>query len=346
MNHGGDLISYESYYDGNLIDFSSNINPLGPPKGLEKVLIDSFNLLEEYPDIQYRKLKKSISEYLDCEEDNVLVGNGAVEIINNFTILAKRVLLLTPSFSEYEERAIVHGKSVERIPYKDDFTIDVELIERVIQKDDLLILGNPNNPTGLRIEKDILIETYKIVKKVGAYLLLDEAFFEFCPKDYDSTQLFKNEDYENVAIIRAATKFFSLPGIRLGYCCASSEKVKEIQKIELPWSINSLADAAGQFIFNDEEYIRESQVYIAEERKFLLEELSKINYLKVYNTHTNYILLKLLKWDEEYIFKELLQNGIVIRKCKSFIGLSDGYIRVAIKDREKNIKLIKALNIL
>jgi threonine-phosphate decarboxylase len=346
MNHGGDLISYESYYDGNLIDFSSNINPLGPPKGLENILIDSFNLLEAYPDIHYRKLKRSISEYLNCGENNILVGNGAVEIINNFTILAKRVLILTPSFSEYEDRAIVHDKSVERIPYKDDFTIDVKLIEKTIQKDDLLILGNPNNPTGLRIEKDILMKIYKIIKEARAYLLLDEAFFEFCPKDYDSIKLFKNDNYENVAIIRAATKFFSLPGIRLGYCCTSFEKVEEIQKIELPWSINSLADAAGQFIFKDKEYIEQSQIYIEKERRYLLEELSKINYLKVYNTHTNYILLKLLKWDEEYIFKQLLKSGIVIRKCKSFIGLHDGYIRVAIKDREKNIKLIEALNIL
>lgn len=343
MNHGGDLISYKSYYDGELIDFSSNINPLGQPKGLEQILINSFNTLEAYPDIQYRKLKRSISNYLNCGEDNVLVGNGAVEIINNFTILANRVLVVTPSFSEYEKRAIVHGKSVERISYKNDFTIDIEIIENIVQKDDLLILGNPNNPTGLRIEEKVLMEIYKIVKKADAYLLLDEAFFEFCPKDYDSIELFKSNNYENVAIIRAATKFFALPGIRLGYGCTSSDKIKELEKIELPWSINSLADAAGQFIFRNKKYIEESKVYIEKERKYLVEELSKITGISPYKTHTNYILIKLTGWNEEYIFNFLLEKGIIIRKCSSFIGLPNGYIRVAIKDRNNNIRLIEAL---
>ena len=344
MNHGGDLLSYESYYEGQLIDYSSNINPLGPPKGLEEVLINNFNSLEAYPDIQYRKLKKSISEYLNCDTDNVLVGNGAVEIINNFTILANRVLIFIPSFSEYEKRAIVHGKAVERIPYKQDFTVDIEAIKRIIQKDDLLILGNPNNPTGLRIGKEDLIEIYKLVKKADAYLLLDEAFFEFCPKDYDSIDLFRSNNYENIAIIRAATKFFALPGIRLGYACTSSDKVKELEKVELPWSINSLADAAGQFIFKDKNYIEESKAYIEKERRYLLEELSEISNIKPYNTHTNYILIKLLGWNEEYIFNFLLKKGIIIRKCSSFIGLANGYMRVAIKDRNNNARLIKSLN--
>lgn len=343
MNHGGDLISYESYYDGELIDFSSNINPLGPPEGLEQILIDSFNLLEAYPDIQYRKLKKSISEYLNCGEGNVLVGNGAVEIINNFTILANRVLVVTPSFSEYEKRAIVHGKGVVKIPYKEDFTIDIGAIEKIVQKHDLLILGNPNNPTGLRIEEKALIEIYNLIKGAEAYLLLDEAFFEFSPKDYDSTQLFKSSNYENIGIIRAATKFFALPGIRLGYGCSSTDKVKDLEKIELPWSINSLADAAGQFIFKDKEYIKESMDYIEKERNYLFGKLSKIEGLQPYRTHTNYILIQLLVWNEEYVFKFLLKKGIIIRKCSSFTNLPSGYIRVAIKDRDNNLRLINAL---
>ena len=344
MDHGGDLISYESYYDGELIDFSSNINPLGPPEGLEEKLIESFKSLESYPDIQYRNLKKSIGKYLNCNFENVLVGNGAVEIINNFTIDAKRVIILTPSFSEYEKRAKVHGKEVVKIPYIKDLTIDIELLEEVIKKDDLLILGNPNNPTGLRIEKEVLMEIYKIINKKEAYLLLDEAFFEFSPKDYDSIQLFKSYGYENIGIIRAATKFFALPGIRLGYGCCSNSKAEELEKVELPWSINSLADAAGQFIFEDEDYIEKSKKYIEEERNFLMGELSKIEGLKPYPTHTNYILIHLLFWNEEYIFKFLLKHGIVIRKCSSFTDLNNGHIRVAIKDRKNNIKLIKALN--
>lgn len=340
MDHGGDLLTYEKHYDGELIDFSSNINPLGTPKGLEPVLINSFKSLESYPDIQYRKLKMSISKYLNCSTDNVLVGNGAVEIINNFIIPAKRVLVMTPAFSEYEKRAIAHGKEVVKLLYNEDFSIDIDKLNIMLAEGDLVILGNPNNPTGLRIEKQVLLQIYKIIKDKNAYLLLDEAFYEFAPWDYDSIEIFKGFNYKKVGIIRAATKFFALPGIRLGYACASNTKVEEISKIELPWSINALADIAGQYIFGDIDYIKWSKDYIEEERQFLLNELEKIKNIKAYKTHTNYILIKLEKLDEDYMFNHFLQGGIVIRKCSSFKELNNNHIRVAIKDRENNVKLI------
>ncbi|WMM25864.1 histidinol-phosphate transaminase [Tissierella sp. MB52-C2] len=341
MEHGGDLLSYENCYDGELIDYSSNINPLGPPKGLEKILIDSFNSLEAYPDIKYRRLKKSISNYLKCNDENIVVGNGAVELIDNFIILSNRVFVCTPSFSEYEKRAIVHGKEVIRVPYKDDFTIDILVIGSKIQKGDLVILGNPNNPTGLRIDKIELIMLYDLIKKTKSYLLLDEAFFEFCPMDYDSIEVFRNTNYENLGIIRAATKFFALPGIRLGYGCTSVDLAEKISNIELPWSINSLAESAGNYIFHNEEYIEKSKEYIKKERDYLFKELSNIEGIRVYPTETNYILIELLNWKEEYVFKFFLQRGIVIRKCSSFIGLDNNHIRVAVKSRENNIKLME-----
>lgn len=342
MIHGGDTLSYKDYYKGDLVDYSSNINPLGVPEGLYEELIEGFYTLRSYPDIQYRKLKDSISKYLSCKPENVMVGNGAVEIIDNFIISAKRVLVFTPSFAEYELRALVHGKDLEYIAYNEKFEIDLKELESKIRKDDLLILGNPNNPTGLRIEEKSLKDIYRLVNDHKAYLLLDEAFYEFCPEDYDSIELFKAYEYENVGIIRAATKFFALPGIRLGYGCASIEKVEEIKKIELPWSVNALGDIAGQFIFKDKAYIERSKEYIEEERNYLLSSLRKIKDIEVYHTHTNYILIKLKKWQEEEVFKHFLNRGIVIRKCSSFIGLAKNHIRVAIKDRENNERLLKA----
>ncbi|HHZ02641.1 MAG TPA: aminotransferase class I/II-fold pyridoxal phosphate-dependent enzyme [Tissierellia bacterium] len=341
MKHGGDLLTYEEHYEGELVDFSSNINPIGTPNGLNEVLIDGFNSLVAYPDIKYRNLKSAVAKYLNCKDENVLVGNGAVEIINNFTIAAKRVVVMTPAFSEYEERAKVHGKEIKKIPYGEDFSIDIESFKD-LEEDELLILGNPNNPTGLRIPEKELLEIYGIVKKKKAFLLLDEAFFEFCPEDYDSIELFKDDGYKNVAIIRAATKFFALPGIRLGYCCCSIEKVQEISEVELPWSVNSLADIAGQYIFDDIEYINESKKYIDKERQYLIQELSKIDGIHVYNSHTNYILIKLLEHNEDYAFEHFLQYGLVIRKCSSFVELGDNHIRVAIKDRENNERLLDA----
>lgn len=341
MKHGGDLLSYKNQYEGDLIDFSSNINPLGLSKGLEKVLMENLKKIESYPDIKYRKLKKSIGKYIGCEEELVLVGNGAMELIDSFTKISKRVLAMTPAFSEYEERALVHGKEVKSINYAEDFAINVRDIENLAEKDDLLILGNPNNPTGLRIDEKTLMELYKVMKSKEGYLVLDEAFFEFAPKDYDSIEVFKRYNYENLGIIRAATKFFALPGLRLGYGCTSKLLKEKIEKTQMPWSVNCFADIAGQYIFNQEDYIEESKEYIEKERNYLLNELRKIDGIKPYETHTNYILIKLLKWDEEYVFKFFLKRGILIRKCSSFKVLGNSYIRVAIKNRKNNIGLIK-----
>ena len=334
-------MEHEDKYDGKLIDFSSNINPLGPPEGLDIVISSSFSTLTAYPDINYRKLKSSVSNYLNCEKENVLVGNGAVEIINNFIIPSERIVVLLPSFSEYKKRAIVLGKQVKEITYEDDFSIDIEKLGKVLDPGDLLILGNPNNPNGLRIPKDELLSIYLLTRTKNTFLLLDEAFFEFCPDDYDSVELFKKYDYKDVGIIRAATKFFALPGIRLGYGCTSTQKVMEIGKIELPWSVNSLAVTAGEFIFNDTDYISDSKAYIEKGRKFLLNELSKINGIKPYKTNANFILIRLLEWSDEYIFDYFLNRGILIRKCSSFKELKGNYIRVAIKDRENNLRLLE-----
>lgn len=341
MKHGGDLISYMDFYSGDLVDFSSNINPLGPPEGLGEVLANSFETLTAYPDIMYRSLKRSIASYLNCEDKNVVVGNGAVEIIDNFIQLFERVLVFIPSFSEYELRSKVHKKELLKLKYTDDFKVDLQCLRENMKSGDLLILGNPNNPTGLRIDVEELLNIYEIIREKDAFLLLDEAFYEFCPEDYDSIEIFKKYNFENLAIIRAATKFFALPGIRLGYGCTSSDMVEECKNVELPWSVNALADCAGRYIFHCDDYISKSKTYIEEERRYLISELTKIEGIVVYNTHTNYILIELLKWNEEYVFNHFLKRGLIIRKCSSFEGLNGEYIRVAIKDRENNMRLIK-----
>lgn len=341
MEHGGDLLSYEKYYDGELIDFSSNINPLGPPKGLYEEIMKGYENLVKYPDIKYRNLKTSVGEYLKCNSKNVIVGNGAMDLIDNFTVIFPRTIIFIPSFSEYEKRALVHSKEVVILNYKEDFTIDLDELKEIIRPRDLLILGNPNNPTGLRIDESLLMKIYKIVVKKDAYLLLDEAFYEFVPKDYDSIEIFSKYSFKNIGIIRAATKFFALPAIRLGYGCVSQNMLEKYEKIAMPWSVNAFADIAGQFIFKDPEYIERSKNYIDGERQYLLEKLSKIEGIKPFNTHTNYILIKLLKWNEEYIFNFFLKRGLIIRKCSSFNGLDESFIRVAIKDRKNNEKLIE-----
>lgn len=341
MRHGGDLLSYKNCCEGKIIDFSSNINPLGPPKGLKKELFQNYENVVMYPDIEYRKLKREISRYLGCQEDEVIVGNGAVEIIDNMCKMFKRVVVSTPCFSEYIERAEVNGKKVIRVPMQEDFNINKEKLTETISQGDLIILGNPNNPTGKRIGMNDLFSIYELVNDKNAFLLLDEAFFEFCPKDYDSIELFGGR--ENVCIIRAATKFFALPGIRLGYACTNKDVVKRYNKYSLPWSVNSFGEIAGREIFRDKEYIEKSKLYMEEQRQFLLKELNRFKFLRIYESQCNFILLKLLGIEEEKLFNFLIGRGILVRRASSFEELDNSFIRVAVKDLKSNRKLLKGL---
>lgn len=341
MIHGGDILSYQDMFNGKIIDFSSNINPLGYPTGLKNMIIDNFDELVKYPDIQYRNLKKEISNYIGCQNNEVVVGNGAVDIINNFSMMFKRVVVVIPCFLEYIERPRMFGKEVIMLPLKKDFSIDSDLIRKTLRSGDLLILGNPNNPTGKRIGREVLLEIHGMVEEHNCFLLLDEAFYEFCQFDYDSIELFKNS--KNICIIRASTKFFALPGIRLGYGFTCSEIVEKYNSIALPWNINAFADIAARTIFKDDRYIQKSKEYIACQRKFLICELEGIEIIKAYETHCNFILIKLLKGDEDEIFNFLLGKGILIRKASSFEGLDKSFIRIAVKSYEDNKYIVNCL---
>ncbi|MCX7883590.1 MAG: aminotransferase class I/II-fold pyridoxal phosphate-dependent enzyme [Caloramator sp.] len=339
MIHGGDLISFKDLYDGKIIDYSSNINPLGYPKVLNKVLEDALKDADKYPDIKYRNLKKSISKYLGCSEEEVVVGNGAVEIIDVFIMMFKRIITFNPCFIEYEKRAKIHNKEVLEFFLDENFNIDINLLYENIKEGDCLILGNPNNPTGKRINEDILKNIVRLIENRNAFLILDEAFYEFCPFFYDSIKLFKES--KNVAIIRAATKFFALPGIRLGYAFTNSNTARKYDETVLPWSVNVFADVAGSIIFDNISYLQNTKEYINEQRQYLLKELKNVSCLKVFDTDCNFILIKLLKGNEDDLFCFMIKRGILIRKASSFKGLDKTYIRIAVKDFENNSYLIK-----
>ncbi|PIE98074.1 MAG: aspartate aminotransferase [Treponema sp.] len=350
MQHGGDLISFSHYFDGKLIDFSSNINPVGIPLRVQIEIIKKISQVQAYPDLQYRSLKKSVAGYLGCEINQTLLGNGAVELIDLFTSIAERVVICTPCFSEYEIRARVHGKKCVSVSLNTDFSLNVSRIKKVLQKNDLLVLANPNNPTGLCIPEKTLFEIYKIVREKESFLLLDEAFFELSSCKYNSIVLFKKHSFKNIAIIRAATKFFALPGIRLGYACTNYSVVQKISPLQLPWHINIFADIAGNYIFNNTQsaFFEKSQQYLISQRNYLFSNLSKIKSIQVFKSECNFILIQLLDTTEDFAFDFFARRGIIIRKAGSFFksanklaGMVGEFIRIAVRTKKENKKILK-----
>ncbi|NMM64648.1 aminotransferase class I/II-fold pyridoxal phosphate-dependent enzyme [Clostridium sp. P21] len=362
MEHGGDVYTEGILKGKEILDFSSNINPLGVPVSFRDHINEALEAVKKYPDVEYRSLKKYIREYLEfsrnyfkdepcktnkfsiCESDIVL-GNGAAEIIDLSISCFKKVCIVVPSFIEYEKNALKWGCNVIYSTMKKDMTYDYEDILFKIQKSDLLIIGNPNNPNGGIINKDEFKTILDFCEENNKTIIIDEAFIEFTGKNNFSF-LEEIESYKCIFIIRALTKFFAMPGIRIGYGISKNEKlISEIKSKQNPWNINCFAETAAKYVLKDKDYIENSLIWIDEERKYMISNLKKIGFIEeVYSTYSNFVLCRLKNLDCQKLYKTCLEKGIAIRKCDNFRTLNEKYIRLAIKSREDNNRVIKLLN--
>lgn len=346
--HGGNIYDYRKI----VYDFSANINPAGIPQSFKKALTENMDVFARYPDIEYRALKRNIKDYLTLDDNaHVLVGNGAVDLI--YSILDgldyNKLFTISPTFSEYKNAAIKSDIRYEEIfCYNDDFSkVDIELLLDKAEERAIVILCNPNNPTGFLIDIPTLAYIAAELYKKNCILVIDEAFIEFTDDYPHSSFLSRLCEFENVVLIRAATKFFGMPGIRLGYAVTYSSSICEkVKKIQQPWSINSAAVIAGSCIFKDMDYISKSHDWIKEERRFLYNGLSKIKGIEVYQSKANFHLLKITEKNmgAYELRDELVKHGILIRTPDGFSNLTPENFRLAVLDRNANKLLLSALH--
>ena len=352
LGHGADLEYMANIYKkdtSKIIDFSSNINPI-IIDNIEKYIIESIDKCRSYPDIYYTNLRNNISKYININPEFIIPGNGATEIIYLLMKSIKnRIAILNPTFSEYERSARLNNLEVINLNLmKDnDFDIDLSDIVENIDRFDSLFICNPNNPNGKVKNLGCLLD---IIIKHNKLLIVDETFMEFVEDEAKYSLIKYIDKYENIFILKAVTKFFGLPGLRLGYGITSNKEIiKNIYKYKEPWTINSFAENLSNYIFFDEEYLKKGKIYYIKERDYMLKELKKIDKLYAYYTDTNFILIK-LKGLKSYKLKEKLfkEADILIRDASNFIGLDDSFIRVAIKSHKENEifinELKKALN--
>lgn len=345
--HGADINSEAKLYEidpENIIDFSSNINPF-EVNCMDKIIELGYKNLKKYPDINYTNLKRNISEYIECKEEYIIPGNGATEIIYLLMRkIGKRLAIINPTFSEYRKSAQIAGiKIIDfTMNYNEEFELNLEEIEKKSNEFDSIFICNPNNPDGKLRNIDKLLE---FAKKKNKLLIVDETFIEFAEDEKERSLIYEIENNKNLFIIRAITKFFGIPGIRLGYGVTSNlDLLNKMYEEKEPWTINSFADAATEFIFSDREYIKKSKEYFFKERKFFINELKKIEGIKVFDSNSNFILLKFEDKRVLEIKKNLLKRaGILIRDASNFIGLDERFARVAIKNHKDNILLIDAI---
>lgn len=345
--HGADINSAAELYGleaDKIIDFSSNINPF-IVESMDKIVATGVENLQKYPDIKYRRLRKNIADYLRVEDSYIIPGNGATEIIYLLMRnLSGRLAIINPTFSEYRKGAEIAGLSVVDfvMDWEKDFELDLDEIYKGKDEFDSIFICNPNNPDGSVRDIKKLLE---FAEKEGKLLIVDETFIEFADSEKDRSLVNMVEKSKNLFIIRAVTKFFGIPGIRLGYgISANRELLQKMYDEKEPWTINSFADSASDFIFKEEEYIRKSKEYFSEERVCMINEINKIDGIKAFNSDANFILVRFENRNVLDVKENLLKRaGLLIRDASNFIGLDSSFARVAIKNHEQNIVLVDAL---
>lgn len=334
--HGGDI--YRNHVEK---DFSVNVNPLGIPNAVKKALRDAVELCSEYPDIRAGKLKKAVSGRLAVPEEYLLFGNGASELIMGTVRAVKpgKTVIPIPSFYGYEYAARAAGSVVlyHQTTAGTGFMPDRKLLKAITEDVDLLFLANPNNPTGRLTDKEILRALLETCKEKGVYVVLDECFIDFCDSRF--SMLSEVDKYDNLLLVRAYTKIFSIPGVRIGYMiCSNRTLLNKIERQLSEWNLSTFAQQAGIACAKQAAFVSKTIDQVKKERQFLSENLKKLG-LQVFASEANFLLI----YSEKPLYRKLLERGILIRDCENFRGLSKGYYRIAVKQRKDNEILLKAI---
>ena len=334
-----------------MLEFSGPINFLGPsPKAVEAVK-QYAKLIRFYPDPNPVEFKSEIAKYIGhgVEEENVILGNGSIELIYTITEILPRgfkSLIPVPSFSEYEKAALRVGGETVFVQLPENFALETEKIKRAVTGDTkIMCICNPHSPSGTLYSKETVLDLVDFCHKKDVIFSVDENYIEFAEKGQDTTLAGMVKEYENLFVIRSVTKFYGMPGIRFGYGIAAGNLIEKLETVRLPWSINGLAGVATLAAFKDTEFIENTKRTIAKERAQFAKNLSEIEGLHVYPSVTNFLLVKILNRKiTSTMLKELLaKERILIRDCCTFVGLDDSYFRVTVRSAEDNQKLVETL---
>ena len=346
--HGGDLAAAYARWDpaaGEFIDFSSNINPLGPPAGLIEHLAEALPEIVAYPTPQARELRLGLAQFFNLPEQRLLLGNGANELIHLLMILLRprRVFVPAPSFSEYERAARLAGAIVERFPLPPGGEPDYNDLIGQLTQGDLLVFCNPSNPTGKLFRRSALLPLIKAAEERGAKVLLDESFI---PLTGSADESLRDLELDHLWVVISLTKIWGLPGLRLGCLVGPSGEIAEISRWGDPWRVNSLAQEAGLYCLQQENYIAETLKLIAEERAYLVKQIKETGAFEVFEAAANFLLIRGLdpKFEVERFQADLARMGLLVRRADNFPGLDQRFFRIAVRKRVENERLIKAIN--
>lgn len=341
--HGGRI--HDHHAPDKILDYSANINPYGPPKEALKAASRAlFEGSRHYPDPDQRLLRTGLSEWLGFPDDHFAAGNGAGDLILR-TLLAlkpQRVLSVHPTFSEYADHARLLDIPYVSLPLETDkgFAYPVEALVAAIAPGDLVIVCQPNNPTGRpweRVELEALLDA---CRSGGATLMVDECFINLSWPEIPS--LAANPWPGNFIALRAFTKDFSAPGLRVGYLIASPGTASKVRETGQPWSLNVPGEAFAIWCCREgKRFLTQTRERLARQREKLTAGLADLGF-NVSPGAANFLLAR-SPLPGKVLQEGLLPRGILVRRCDNFPGLDDNFIRVAVRTGSENDRLLAAL---
>ncbi|HIU64812.1 MAG TPA: aminotransferase class I/II-fold pyridoxal phosphate-dependent enzyme [Candidatus Avacidaminococcus intestinavium] len=340
--HGGDIHSLPIQEKQKIVDFSANINPFGIPSSVKKAVKESLQECINYPDAFCRDLTKLTAQKNGVKSENIFFGNGAADVLFRLTIALrpKKALLLAPTFSDYEKalKSVDCNISYYNLREEDDFLIQEDFLEALDAEYDIVVICNPNNPTGQLVGKETIKKIANKCTENGIRLLIDECFMDFVIQEdeFSAIDFLANEHI----ILKAFTKIYAIPGLRLGYCITKDlALITKMRQTGQDWNVSVPAQAAGIAACGEDAYVVKTVAYIARERAYLAEALTELKIRPIPST-TNFLLFHSPVTD---LAKKLRKYGFLIRDCSNYHNLRKDYYRIAVKKHSDNKLLINAL---
>lgn len=344
--HGGNIYKKARELgipESQILDFSANLSPLGIPEGVKNSMIKAIDGLINYPDPDCTVLTAAIASFDKVKEDQILCGNGGADLLFRLALALKpkKVLLPVPAFVEYEESLKAVDAQIEHFYLDQDFKVRENLLDGMKPEHDLLVICNPNNPTGLLVERELLLRVLDRAIQLDMHVLVDECFLEIYPEEQEYTLKGYLDRYPNLIILKSFTKMYAIPGVRLGYVlCGNPVFLQKMKASGQAWSVSYFAQEAGVAALEETEYRRQTIQLIADENQFMKEELSKLP-IRLFEGVVNYFFFQAPGVTD--LDKRLEKHGIMIRNCSNYVNLGNDYFRVAVKKREDNLRLLEAL---
>lgn len=349
--HGGDIYELARNLGcepDDIIDMSSNINPIGPVPALIEYLRGNLMVLNVLPDVDGKGLVEAFADAYGLPAEMVLVGNGTTQFIFSapLALEMKKAVILGPTYADYADACRAHKVDLKYVGAEESnqFRPDLGALSEFLGNADTVFICNTNNPTGNLIGRNDIINLCKSYPMIR--FIIDESYLPFTDQ-YDKTTMINN-DLENVIVLHSFSKIFCIPGLRLGFMVASPKNTAFFRKLYQPWSVNSLAQSAGLFLLNlfssDDGFIKTTQAFIVKEHQLFRKRLEEIDALRLFPSVTSFILIKIReKHDASQLCSILSEERILIRNCGNFEGLSDQYVRISLKSPEINARVAQRL---